>query len=109
MNLSSFERFVQSGLSAPPNHQYDEFRQQLSRLDITPLGLSNDSRLTQVGDFFFAYPGSNQDGRIHIAEAIRQGCAAVIWEQDGWIWDSTHKLPHQPSDICPRKIRHFMG
>ena len=94
MNVPSFERFVQSGLSALPNHQCDEFRQQLSRLGITPLGLSNDSRSTQVGDLFFAYPGSNQDGRIHVAEAIRQGCAAVVWEQDGWVWDSTHKVPN---------------
>ena len=94
MNISSFERFVQSGLFELPNNQYDEFRQQLSRLGVVPLGLSNDSRSTQVGDLFFAYSGFNQDGRIHIAEAIRQGCVAVVWERDGWTWDSTHKVPN---------------
>ncbi|MDA0236933.1 MAG: UDP-N-acetylmuramoyl-L-alanyl-D-glutamate--2,6-diaminopimelate ligase [Proteobacteria bacterium] len=105
MNVSSFERFVQSGLSALPNHQYDEFRQRLNKLGVVPLGLSNDSRSTQMGDLFFAYPGSNQDGRIHIAEAIKQGCSVVVWEQDGWIWNSNLKVPN----LEWRNVRGLMG
>ena len=66
MTASVIERFVQSGLSRTTiNNGYDA-KQKLSELKIIPTGLSNDSRFTKKGDIFFAYPGSNQDGRIHI-------------------------------------------
>jgi UDP-N-acetylmuramoyl-L-alanyl-D-glutamate--2,6-diaminopimelate ligase len=49
-------------------------------------GMSADSRRLRVGDVFLAYPGSTHDGRAHIADAIRGGAAAVLWEPDGQAW-----------------------
>jgi UDP-N-acetylmuramoyl-L-alanyl-D-glutamate--2,6-diaminopimelate ligase len=105
MTASVIERFVQSGLSqATINNGYD-VKQKLSELKIIPTGLSNDSRFTKKGDIFFAYPGSNQDGRIHINEALERGCSAVIWEREGWSWDSTIKVPN----IGFKNVRALMG
>lgn len=44
------------------------------------LGLQNDSRKLRLGDVFIAYPGAAADGRKFIAQAIKQGARAVIYE-----------------------------
>ncbi|TWI58470.1 UDP-N-acetylmuramoylalanyl-D-glutamate--2,6-diaminopimelate ligase [Pseudomonas duriflava] len=43
-------------------------------------GLTLDSRSVQKGYLFFAIPGGRQDGRVHIADALAQGAAAVAYE-----------------------------
>src|SRR3981081_980946 len=48
--------------------------------------LSSDSRRAAPGVAFFAYPGEGADGRAHIADALRRGAAAVIWEEAGFEW-----------------------
>lgn len=44
--------------------------------------LTLDSRKVRPGDLFLAVPGLRQDGRIHIADAISRGAAAVIYEAE---------------------------
>src|SRR3990167_4004560 len=43
-------------------------------------GLQNDSRLVNPGDLFIAYPGAQVDGRNFIAQAVKAGAPAVLYE-----------------------------
>ncbi|MGV8844644.1 MAG: UDP-N-acetylmuramoyl-L-alanyl-D-glutamate--2,6-diaminopimelate ligase [Pseudomonas sp.] len=45
--------------------------------------LTLDSRLVRPGDLFLAVPGDQQDGRVHIADAIARGAVAVAYEAQG--------------------------
>ncbi len=45
--------------------------------------LTLDSRKVRPGDLFLAVPGHQQDGRVHIADAISRGAAAVAYEAAG--------------------------
>ncbi|MGQ7959392.1 UDP-N-acetylmuramoyl-L-alanyl-D-glutamate--2,6-diaminopimelate ligase [Pseudomonas sp. SP16.1] len=45
--------------------------------------LTLDSRKVRPGDLFLAVPGSQQDGRMHIADAVARGAAAVAYEAEG--------------------------
>ncbi len=45
--------------------------------------LTLDSRKVRPGDLFLAVPGYQQDGRVHIADAIAHGAAAVAYEAEG--------------------------
>ncbi|MGE8496188.1 MAG: UDP-N-acetylmuramoyl-L-alanyl-D-glutamate--2,6-diaminopimelate ligase [Pseudomonas sp.] len=44
--------------------------------------LTLDSRKVRPGDLFLAVPGTQQDGRVHIADAIARGAAAVAFEAE---------------------------
>lgn len=44
--------------------------------------LTLDSRKVRPGDLFLAVPGSQSDGRQHIADAIARGAAAVAYEAE---------------------------
>jgi len=56
--------------------------------------LTSDSRHAAPGTAFFAWPGSAADGRRYIPQAIARGCAAVLWEREGFAWDSGWQLPN---------------
>ena len=45
--------------------------------------LTLDSRKVRPGDLFMAVPGHQQDGRVHIADAISRGAAAIAYEAEG--------------------------
>jgi UDP-N-acetylmuramoyl-L-alanyl-D-glutamate--2,6-diaminopimelate ligase len=56
--------------------------------------LTSDSRRVAPGAAFFAWPGEAADGRRYIAQAIERGCAAVLWESEGFAWDRGWKTPN---------------
>jgi len=56
--------------------------------------LVSDSRKCAPGVAFFAYPGEAADGRRYIADAIRRGASAVVWEAQGFAWDSAWRVPN---------------
>jgi UDP-N-acetylmuramoyl-L-alanyl-D-glutamate--2,6-diaminopimelate ligase len=56
--------------------------------------LSSDSRAIKKGDVFFALRTSITDGRQHIAHAIANGAAAVVFEAEGFDWDASLNVPH---------------
>jgi UDP-N-acetylmuramoyl-L-alanyl-D-glutamate--2,6-diaminopimelate ligase len=53
-----------------------------------------DSRRCAPGAAFFAYPGEAADGRAYIADAVRRGAAAVVWESDGFSWNDAWRVPN---------------
>lgn len=50
-------------------------------------GITSDSRLVEPGSLFIAYPGETSDGRDYIADAIKNGAVAVVWEENGFNWN----------------------
>lgn len=48
--------------------------------DVTIEGLALDSRRVERGDLFIALPGGQHDGRAFIADAVRRGASAVVYE-----------------------------
>ncbi len=62
---------------------------------ITALGvrrLATDSRSVRPGDTFLAYPGEARDGRDYIAQAIANGATAVLWDAEGYAWNSRWRV-----------------
>jgi UDP-N-acetylmuramyl-tripeptide synthetase len=58
--------------------------------------ITADSRQVKPGSLFFAYKGDSADGRAYISDAINHGASAVVWEKDGFVWNTAWKIPHQP-------------
>lgn len=48
--------------------------------DVQVTGLSLNSKTVQSGDLFFAYPGTERDGRRYIESAAQQGAVAILAE-----------------------------
>ncbi|MBI4754250.1 MAG: UDP-N-acetylmuramoyl-L-alanyl-D-glutamate--2,6-diaminopimelate ligase [Betaproteobacteria bacterium] len=65
---------------------------------VAPSRACADSRAMEPGDLFLAYPGQRADGRRHIADAVRRGAAAVVWERQGYAWDETLEVPNVAVD-----------
>lgn len=63
---------------------------------ITPVSITADSRKVQPGSLFLAYPGERSDGRAYIAQAVAQGAAAVLWEQQDYRWDERWQAVNLP-------------
>src|SRR5688572_25769267 len=57
-------------------------------------GLSSDSRRCGPGSAFLAYPGEAGDGRAHIADALRRGASAVLWEAERFAWRDEWRAPN---------------
>jgi len=58
--------------------------------------LAVDSRRCAPGVAFFAYPGEAADGRSHIVDAVGRGAPAVVWEEEGFAWQSGWRVPNAP-------------
>lgn len=72
---------------------------------IAPADITADSRKVGPGSLFLAYPGEKRDGRAYIAQAIAQGAAAVLWEQQDYRWDSRWQLPN----LAVKGLREHVG
>jgi len=70
-----------------------------------PRHVAADSRKIQPGDVFLAYPGHASDGRQFIHQAIARGASAVLWEREGFDWDSRWNVPNLPVD----RLRWMVG
>lgn len=58
--------------------------------------LVTDSRKVSPGDTFVAYVGERTDGRHFIHDAVKRGAASVIWEAEGYSWDTGLQVPNLP-------------
>jgi UDP-N-acetylmuramoyl-L-alanyl-D-glutamate--2,6-diaminopimelate ligase len=67
---------------------------QLARQGAAIDRLTADSRRAGTGAAFFAWPGAAGDGRRYIAQAIERGCAAVLWEAEGFAWNRAWAVPN---------------
>ena len=55
---------------------------RLTGADVTIAGLTQDSRKVKPGFLFIATPGTKQDGRLYIEQAIANGAVAVLMPED---------------------------
>jgi len=69
--------------------------------------LTSDSRRVAPGAAFFAWPGASADGRRFIAQAIERGCAAVVWESEGFAWDRAWRSPNAGVRDLRAQAGHF--
>lgn len=58
-------------------------------------GITADSRKVQAGSLFLAYPGARIDGRDFIPQAIQAGATAVLWEEQGFTWNTAWQVKNQ--------------
>ena len=68
----------------------------LNSLGISIDSLVIDSRMVKPGDTFLAYVGEKFDARKFIPQAIEAGANAVLWECQGFVWDSKWQTPNLP-------------
>jgi UDP-N-acetylmuramoyl-L-alanyl-D-glutamate--2,6-diaminopimelate ligase len=82
---------------------------RLAQLGVPLADLTADSRTVKMGSIFVAYPGTTQDGRAFIAEAIARGAAAVIWERNGWRWNERFEVPNLGVENLRTRISEIAG
>jgi UDP-N-acetylmuramyl-tripeptide synthetase len=82
---------------------------RLAHLGVPLADLTADSRAVKMGSIFVAYPGTAQDGRGYIADAISHGAAAVIWEHEGFEWDERWEVPNLGIDGLRLRISEIAG
>lgn len=66
--------------------------------------ITADSRQVQAGSLFLAYPGSHNDGRNYIAQAIQAGAAGVAWESKGFVWNPSWQVSNVAVDDLKTKV-----
>jgi UDP-N-acetylmuramoyl-L-alanyl-D-glutamate--2,6-diaminopimelate ligase len=54
--------------------------------------ITSDSRQVEAGSLFLAYPGDQADGRDYIADAIKNGAVAVLWDPKDFTWKPNWKI-----------------
>jgi UDP-N-acetylmuramoyl-L-alanyl-D-glutamate--2,6-diaminopimelate ligase len=82
---------------------------RLAHLGVPLADLTADSRNVKMGSVFVAYPGTAQDGRAYIAEAIARGAAAVIWEKEGFRWHEAWEVPNLGVENLRARISEIAG
>jgi UDP-N-acetylmuramoyl-L-alanyl-D-glutamate--2,6-diaminopimelate ligase len=82
---------------------------RLAQLGVPLMDLTADSRTVKMGSIFVAYPGTAQDGRMYIAEAISRGAAAVLWEHEGFSWKEDWEIPNLGVDGLRARISAIAG
>ncbi|MSQ80702.1 MAG: UDP-N-acetylmuramoyl-L-alanyl-D-glutamate--2,6-diaminopimelate ligase [Candidatus Methylopumilus sp.] len=56
--------------------------------------ISNDSRHLKKNSLFLAYPGAHSDGRTYIAEALKKGVKAILYEKRNFSWQKSWNVDH---------------
>ncbi len=93
-------------MSGPSTMPRTGFRcEELDALGVTVTRLVSDSRAVVPGDTFVAYPGTQADGRLFIAQAIERGANAVIWDAHGFEWKPDWSVPN----LAVKDLRHQAG
>ena len=82
---------------------------RLAQLGVPLADLTADSRNVKLGSIFVAYPGTANDGRAYIAEAIARGAAAVLWEKTGFSWSEAWEIPNLGVEDLRAKISEIAG
>ncbi|MBC8021811.1 MAG: UDP-N-acetylmuramoyl-L-alanyl-D-glutamate--2,6-diaminopimelate ligase [Burkholderiales bacterium] len=82
---------------------------RLAHLGVPLADLTADSRNVKMGSIFVAYPGSVQDGRAYISEAIARGATAVIWEMSGFSWKEAWEIPNLGVENLRERISEIAG
>jgi UDP-N-acetylmuramoyl-L-alanyl-D-glutamate--2,6-diaminopimelate ligase len=82
---------------------------KLAQLGVPLADLTADSRTVKMGSIFVAYPGTVQDGRAYIQEAIARGASAVIWERDGFSWKEAWEVPNLGVENLHERISEIAG
>jgi UDP-N-acetylmuramoyl-L-alanyl-D-glutamate--2,6-diaminopimelate ligase len=82
---------------------------RLAQLGVPLADLTADSRSVKLGSIFVAYPGSVQDGRAYIAEAVARGASAVIWEKSGFRWQEAWEVPNLGIENLRGRISEIAG
>ena len=60
-------------------------KSELKRIGHHLSEISSDSRYVKKNSLFLAYPGIQDDGRSYIAEALKKGAKAVLYEKKGFV------------------------
>ena len=82
---------------------------RLGQLGVPLVDLTADSRAVKMGSIFVAYPGTVQDGRAFITEAITRGAAAVLWEREGFSWQENWDVPNLGVEDLRGRISEIAG
>jgi UDP-N-acetylmuramoyl-L-alanyl-D-glutamate--2,6-diaminopimelate ligase len=82
---------------------------RLAQLGVPLADLTADSRAVKLGSIFVAYPGTVQDGRQFIPEALARGAAAVIWERTGFTWDERWQVPNLGVENLRARVSEIAG
>ena len=77
----------------------------LNGLGIDVENLVTDSRMVKPGDTFLAYVGESIDARKFIPQAIEAGANAILWERNGFVWNSKWNTPN----LSVSKLRAKVG
>jgi len=73
-------------------------------------GLFLDSRAVMPGGVFFAYPGSQRDGRDFITSAIQKGASCIVYEaRDGFSPNANNPIPRDISLIPYEGLQAAVG
>ena len=84
---------MNSGVKDKSEINFDPYL--LNSLGIDVENLVTDSRMVKPGDTFLAYVGERVDARKFIPQAIEAGANAVLWERNGFVWNSKwHNTPN---------------
>lgn len=71
--------------------------------------LTADSRAADATRAFVAYRGASSDGRQFIADAVKRGAAAVLWDPEGGFTLADCAVPHLAVPDLKRQVSRIAG